>query len=311
MQEINQARLRYFYEVVRCGSLRAAADKLDTAASVISRQVRLLEQELGVTLFERRGRGVIPTEAAQLLLDYHQGCQAQQEHLAARLEALRGMRSGQVKLVISEGFIDSLMDQVIGPFCHRHPQIQLDVHTASVNEVVESVAGDAAHLGLAFNPPVDPRVRCRLAAVHPVQLLAAPDHPLGRGQGPLTLQEMLAYPYALMSAPYGLRRIIDVVELTERIHLTPSLTTNSLRVLKQYVVSGAGVTLMPALGAHRELAAGELIRRALAHPVLAATQCQMLVRVGRPLSDAALEVMRQIANHLPVFRGEAAPGMPA
>ncbi|AZY50866.1 LysR family transcriptional regulator [Bordetella avium] len=311
MQDINQARLRYFYEVVRCGSVRAAADKLDTAASVISRQIRLLEQELDVTLFERRGRGLAPTEAASMVLDYHQGCQAQHEHLAARLEALRGMRSGHVKIVISEGFIDTLMEQVIGPFCRRHPLIQLDVETASVNEVVELVASDAAHLGLAFNPPVDPRVRCRLAAVHPVQLLAAPNHALARQGGPITLQAMLAYPYALMSAPYGLRRIIDVVELTERIHLTPSLTTNSLRVLKQYVESGAGVTLMPALGAHRELAEGSLVGRAVEHPALTGTQCQMLVRTGRPLSDAALEILRQIANHLPVFRGEAAPGVPA
>ena len=53
------------------------------------------------------------------------------------------------------------------------------------------------------------------------------------------------YPFALMSAPYGLRQAVDLLEFTERIHLTPSLTTNSLRVLKQYAISGAGVTLMP------------------------------------------------------------------
>ena len=55
MQEISQGRLRYFHEVVACGSVRARP-KLDTAASVVSRQIQLLEKELGVALFERRAR---------------------------------------------------------------------------------------------------------------------------------------------------------------------------------------------------------------------------------------------------------------
>ena len=68
MQEISQGRLRYFHEVVACGSVRGAAEKLDTAASVVSRQIQLLEKELGVALFERRSRGLTPTEAADMLL---------------------------------------------------------------------------------------------------------------------------------------------------------------------------------------------------------------------------------------------------
>ena len=78
MQDISQVRLKYFNEVMACGSIRGAADKLDTAASVISRQIQLLEKELGVQLFERRSRGLTPTEAADMLLEYHRGCRAQQ-----------------------------------------------------------------------------------------------------------------------------------------------------------------------------------------------------------------------------------------
>ena len=60
----------------------AARPKLDTAASVVSRQIQLLEKELGVALFERRSRGLTPTEAADMLLEYYRACRAQQEHLA-------------------------------------------------------------------------------------------------------------------------------------------------------------------------------------------------------------------------------------
>lgn len=301
MAEISQARLKYFNEVVACGSIRGAADKLGTAPSVISRQIQLLEKELGVALFERRARGLTPTEAADMLLEYHRACRAQQEHLNARLQELRGMRRGNVHLMISEGFIDSLMEHVVGPFCIEHPRINISVNVGSVNEVVEAVASDAAHIGLAYNPPVDPRLRCRASRKHPVCLLAARDHALARRRAPLTIADILPYPFALMSAPYGLRQAVDLLEFTERIHLTPSLTTNSLRVLKQYAISGAGVTLMPNLGVHHELASGELVALPIAHPILSAPECQMLLRLGRPLSSAANEVVRRIEQRLPAF----------
>ena len=67
---INEKRLRYFYNVMLLGSIRKTADLLNIEQSAISRQIQLFEAELKTQLFERRGRNVVPTEAAYVVLEY-------------------------------------------------------------------------------------------------------------------------------------------------------------------------------------------------------------------------------------------------
>ncbi len=77
------ASLSYFAEVVRCGSIRQAADRLHVAPSAISRQISLLEHELGALLLTRSRRGVVPTEQGQLVSHFVGG-------VGRDLERLRG-----------------------------------------------------------------------------------------------------------------------------------------------------------------------------------------------------------------------------
>jgi DNA-binding transcriptional LysR family regulator len=299
-QRLGDRQLHYLAAAADAQSIRGAADRLDIEPSVVSRQIQLLEQQLDVALLDRHGRGVAPTEAAQIVLDYYRKRVSDEAVMLAQLEDLKGLQRGQVHMVASEGFIAAIIETVLNDFCVQFPQIRVQLEVMAVSDVVRYVAEDRADIGLAFSPPPINGIQVHKQKRHPICVIANPHHPVAKLPAEVTLKDLEPFPFGLVPPEFGIGQVAKMAEFSEKVALNRMMVTNSLAALKHFVSAGLGLTLLPKINVQPELQSGELIAKRVRSPAFETAHAQLVVRDKRHRSQAT-EMLLQRLDSMPWF----------
>ena len=289
--------VRYFVEVVRCGSIREASQRLNVAPSALSRQIQNLEHELGMTLFERRPRGMALTAAGEIYARYAQTVILEDDRVRSDLEELRGLRRGVVRVATVEGVVADMLTTVVARFREKYPGVRFHLATTGTDDVIASVRDGRTDVGISFHAQPDAAVRFVRRKRDPLAALTHPDHPIA-GRRQIALTELLSYPVAVPEAGFGIRRLID--EQCRRLghSMTPALETNSIEALRGFARSGAGITMLPGMSFQREIRQGEIVAIPISDRAL--NQCSMDISVlaGRHLPIAISQFLGLLDSEL-------------
>ena len=253
-----------------------------------------------MALFERRGRGLVPTDAGHMLARYVKRQQDIQDSFFSEIDSLRKAERGHIDLVLGEGFVEMMFDRVLPGYWRSHPEVTLDIDVARTSEIAQRIIDDQAYIGLVFQPPNDARLRTHYSRPEPIRAIVRDDHPLTRLRRPLLLTDLADYPGAAMQEGFGVRQHIQAAEISEQVRLRNVLTTSSFKALWQFAATGIGYALTPPIAVTADLRA-RLASLPLSNPILNQGSLQVLSRAGRHVSPAA----RELLDH--IVRGIALP----
>ena len=277
---IDERRAEVVHRVIKSGGVRAAADAMRVDPAAVSRYLAKARIDVGLPLFERRGRSLVPTTAGLAISAYVEERQKNAGSLMARLDAMRGAEAGVVQMGVGEGYVAALVTDPIRRFLAAHPAARVELQMLAVDQIVAGLGAGTLDIGMAFNPA--PATQMKLwarRAVH-VQLIAPAGHPLLQSKRPLTLSDISGHAVGLFQPGYGLRKLVQSAEYLEGTRLEPVLETNSLSALRHFLLAGAGVTFLARSSVELECEAGLLGCARLKADLFAQSEVHLFTRDG-------------------------------
>jgi DNA-binding transcriptional LysR family regulator len=282
-------QLEYVVAVAEEQSFTRAAARLHMAQPSLSRQIRLIERELGVLLFDRGpGQSLVSlTSDGEALLPFVRRVMADVESTGAEARALSGMVHGR----LSVGATPSLITRVLAPalveFHASHPGIELLVVEAGSRQLVPQLASGEVDLALVVLPVTDPLVATTPLFEDPLVLAVAPGHPLA-GRRSVEVRDLHRLSLVMFREGYDLRSVTLAACLAAGAE--PHLVSQGGEMdgVLAFVAAGLGAAVVPAIALPSDPGVTAIpftepgIRRTVA---LAQRNDRPLARPARALAD--------------------------
>jgi len=258
---MNDRQLRYAHAIWNERSFSRAAAKMGVSQPSLSEQIRLLEEELGFSLFYRNSRGVEPSANGLAFLETAAGVVSGMSALKELARELKGKPGATVRIGINSGLAPAMLPRVASTLGTSNVKTRWELVTATTRRVLRLVHQQRLDLGIVFEgevkPVSDKLLRADLAETE-IALLTAPDHALAKRREPLALADIARLPLIVNEPRIGYGRIM-LDQLAER-GLNAEIVgdCDDLESLKHMVMAGAGVALAPRLIAEDEVTRGTL-----------------------------------------------------
>ena len=238
-------KLRVFHAVAEAGSFTNAANKLNLSQSAISRQISGLEQDLGVSLFNRHARGLVLTEQGETLYHTAHDVLLKLDLVQTKLSDSKEKPEGKLRVTTTVALGTGWLANRISDFIDLYPDIQLQLLLE--NEELD-LATREADCAIRLRQPTQPDlIQRRLFTVH-FHIYASPKYVKAYGQ-PKTIEDLDNHRIAAFGegAPAYLSEInlLTTVGMPAHKSRRPAFEVNSLIAIRKIVESGAAIALLP------------------------------------------------------------------
>lgn len=264
--------LSSFVRVAELGSFSRAALDLQVAQPALSRQIRKLEEELGVDLLYRNGRGVAPTHAGEILLRSARAILAEVDTAIREVRETRGVMAGSAVIGLPPTVGRVLSIPLARQVRARFPGVSLKIVEGFSGHLLEWLTSGRIDVGVLYAEPTMPMMIAEPLVDEDLMLIGRADMmPALDADGTIGLARIRGLPLVVPSRPHALRRHIDQAAAQAAVPLDIVLEVDALFSMVETVRQGLGFTILPECAARRDIDEGVLRAARLENPRMSRT----------------------------------------
>jgi DNA-binding transcriptional LysR family regulator len=310
---LHSRRLEIFYTVAEAGSLTRAAGLLALSQPAVTRELRAFERDLGTVLVDRLPRGIRLTEAGRVLLEQARKIACLERDTLEALEELDTLARGRLELAASNTIGNYVLPRVIAAYHRAYPRVTINLRIVNSSTVLDLLSEERIAAGFIESPhPKNGDFDVEILTRDELVPLVASKHPLAASLWH-SLRDVLGQIFLMREEGSGVGEAIRARFDHLRFRPVDTLTLGTTEAIKDVLLSGIGVSVLPRVAVSTELAAGRLI--VLPIPKLVITRNLVCLRRRHRRPSAALSAfllkLRETIDDRGEEAAEASPSAPS
>lgn len=298
---MNLKQLRTFLHVAELGKLSGASDRLGTAQPALSRQIRLLEDELGIKLFRRHGRGMALTSAGDKLRERAGFLIRYLEETRSEIQSYAGAVRGKIVVSMPETLAEVIAVELIETFVHKFPETSVRFVTGLSGHILDWLQRGEVDIAVLYGPQFEAMLVVEKLFDEELHFVFKPGL-LPSNQHEITFADVCSQPLVLPAQQHGLRGLLDAHAKALGLKLNVQLETDSFRILTNLAARGLYSTVLPARPIMYEIEAGRIDILPIVDPTPSRT-LHLAMPMDRPITTAVRvfsEELKSIVSKLVV-----------
>jgi DNA-binding transcriptional LysR family regulator len=250
-------QLQCFAAVARNRSYTRAAEELHLTQPAVSMQIRQLEQQAGLPLTEQLGKQVHLTEAGEEVHNYAKNILSQVDEMDDVLNSMKGLAGGHLRIAAISS-ANYFVPRLIGTFHQRFPNVAVSMDVTNQTSVLRQVIENEVDMAIMGQPPDDAQLEAMPFMDNPLIIVAPPEHRLAKRKR-MQLKELEKEEFLTREPGSGTRGAMHRFFKAHKLKLNTGMEMGSLHAIKQCVIAGLGLGLLPRGAVEVELSLGRLV----------------------------------------------------
>lgn len=249
-------QLKVFSAVARHLSFTRAAEELCLTQPAVSMQVKQLESQLDVSLFEQLGKKIYLTEAGKEVYQYARLIAQQIDELETVLANLKGLEHGKLRIAVATT-ANYFAPSLLGTFCQRFPGVTVSLDVTNRQTLLHQLTENEVDMVIMGQPPVEMELEAWPFMENPLVIVARPDHPLAAGHA-IPLQRLEAETFLVRESGSGTRNAMQRFFDQHGVKIHTGMEVSSDEAIKQSVQAGLGLGVLSRDSIQMELTLNRL-----------------------------------------------------